>query len=221
MKRDNRERWLPWIVLLAVSVIFFWPILTAPTVRVVGGTGDPLFLAYIVDWVGEHLFDSDLWNPPFFHPKENVLAYSDHLIGLAILAMPVRALTDSPVVLINILSFLAFFLTSAAVYYWLRNLHFLPLAALAGAILFTFSSWRFLQLSHIQLLFTPFLPLALLFYDRVIRCQGRKVFLWYGTALLAFQTLGTPSLSIYFVPLTVVWICLQILLPPRVRDPGL
>ena len=177
-----------------------------------------MLVAYLIEWVGDHLFSSDLWNPPFFHPQENVLAYSDHLIGLGVLALPLRFFLESPVLLINLISFTAFILTALAVYRWLLEFCRDELAALAAATTFTFSSWRVLQLSHPQLLFLPFLPLALLVYQRVIRLKVARRWLWVASALLTIQTLCTPSLSVYMIPLVIFWIGLEILFWKRFDD---
>src|SRR5918996_1907524 len=102
-----------------VSLVYFAPILLDPATRVAGGAGDPMLVAYIVTWVAEHLWTSAAWNPPFLHPAENVLAYSDHLYGLAVLSWPAVVAGAPPTLLLNLLAWAAVFLTSLALMAWL------------------------------------------------------------------------------------------------------
>ena len=161
------------------------------------------------------MFTGDLWNPPFFYPEKNVLAYSDHLIGLGILFLPLRILSDSPGLLANTILFLAFLLTGLTTYLWLKDLLADDWASAAGAIGFSFAGWRMIQLSHPQLLFIPFLPLFLLIYRRTDSDRTSYWLLWSASALLALQTLCTPSLAIYFIPLVAMWTLLRGLLSRR------
>jgi hypothetical protein len=193
--------------LLTAGAAYWWLILADPAGRIAGGNGDPLFLAYIVTWVASHLGDAALWNPPFFHPAPGVLAYSDHGIGLGVLSWPLVQAGVSPVAIVNLLSMAAAVSTSFALYAWLRATGFTAPAAAAAAMMVAYGAWRHLQIAHLQLQFTAFLPLALLCYSRAIAAAAAHArWAWLGGAALAAQTLMTPSLGIYIVPLVVVWL---------------
>ena len=84
-------------------------------------TAIPLLVAYLVTWVAEQLGTLHLWNPPFYHPAPNVLAYTDHMIGLGLLAWPAVKAGISPIVLINGIGFLAFLSTAIALFFWLLD----------------------------------------------------------------------------------------------------
>src|SRR5262245_32619405 len=103
---EGRDRALAGAAILIAAFVYWWRILAHPAERVAGGTGDPLLIAYLVTWVGQHLGDAALWNPPFFHPATGVLAYSDHLLGLGTLAWPLVQAGVSPVAIVNLLSIL-------------------------------------------------------------------------------------------------------------------
>jgi hypothetical protein len=196
----------PALAVLAIGALVYWSrILIDPAGRVAGGRGDPLFIAYIVSWVATHIGDAALWNPPFFHPATNVLAYSDHLLGLGVTAWPLVAAGASPVLVVNLLAILASVLTSLAVYFWLRGSGVGGAAAGATALIVTYSAWRHLQISHLQLQWLAFLPLALLCYGRAIE-GARLAWLWAGGGALALQTLFTPSLGVLMMPLAAVWL---------------
>jgi len=74
---------------LALSILFTWPLVlhldTAAADR-----GDPLLTAWIIDWVCHALTHSpfDLYSGPIFHPGHYPIAYSENLIGIAIVMLP-------------------------------------------------------------------------------------------------------------------------------------
>ena len=162
--------------------------------------------AYLITWVAGHLGDTGLWNPPFFYPAAGVLAYSDHLLGLGAAAWPLVLAGASPVVIVNVLSIAASVATSFALYAWLRDRGSAPAPAAAAAITVAYSAWRHLQIAHLQLQFTACLPLALLCYGRALGGPGQGGWAWLGGAALALQTLFTPSLGVYMLPLVAVWL---------------
>lgn len=193
-------------VLLIAALVYWSPILVDPVGRVAGGNGDPLFIAYIVTWVASHFGDAALWHPPFFHPATDVLAYSDHLFGLGAAAWPLVAAGAAPVLVVNLLSIFASILTSLALYLWLRDSGFSAVAATATALTVTYNAWRHLQITHPQLQWLAFLPIALLCYGRAIEGRTGVAWIWAGGAALAIQTLFTPSLGVALMPLAIVWL---------------
>ena len=53
--------------------------------------GDPLLNAWILAWDSQRLLDGflGLWQAPIFYPYPDTLAYSEHLLGIAVLVAPV------------------------------------------------------------------------------------------------------------------------------------
>ena len=202
-------------VLLIAALIYWSPVLVDPVGRVAGGNGDPLFIAYIVTWVASHLGDAALWHPPFFHPATDVLAYSDHLFGMGTAVWPLVAAGASPVLVVNLLSIFASILTSLALYLWLRDSGFSAVAATAAALTVTYNAWRHLQITHPQLQWLAFLPIALLCYGRAIEGRSGVAWIWAGGAALAIQTLFAPSLGVSLMPLAIVWLIAASLLARR------
>jgi hypothetical protein len=134
---------------------------------------------------------------------------------------------------VNVITFLGIVLTSAALFWWLARTGHDVLSSVSAALTVGYGAWRVQQLSHPQIVFTPLLPVALLCFARVTertsRARGpergsRNVLgdriLWLGAAVLAFQTLCTPSLAVYMLPLVFLWVCLTVLMAQR-RDIGL
>ncbi len=207
-------------LLAAVSLAYFAPVLMDHDGRVAGGNTDPMLVAYIVTWVAEQLFTADVWHPPFFHPAPNVLAYSDHQFGLALLAWPAVAGAVSPVTMINTITWLAFVLTSMAVFAWLIDGRRQVLPAVSAAVMVSYGAWRVQQVAHLHVIFLPFLPLALLCFARAIERRAPDWLIWIGAAALVMQTLFTISLSVFVLPVVAIWMIAAVVAARR-HEPAL
>lgn len=197
--------------LVAVSLVFFAPVLRDPATRVAGGAGDPMLIGYIVTWVAQHLGTPDAWNPPFFHPARNVLAYSDHLYGLAVAVAPAVAAGVPVTLIVNGIAVAAFLLTSLALFVWLMDGEREIWPALAAAVTVSYSAWITVQLSHPQVIFLPYLPLAMLCIDRALTQRGPLWLLAIAALLLIVQTLTLTSLNVFVLPAVAVYMIVSLL----------
>ena len=61
--------------------------------------GDPLLNTWIMAWVQDTVFSDPrrLFDAPIFHPLENTLSFSEHLLPQALLSLPVRMAFNNPV----------------------------------------------------------------------------------------------------------------------------
>ena len=68
-----------------------------------GNLGDPMLNAWILGWVSDVIVAHpwDLWDAPIFHPHPNTLAYSEHLLGIALWVAPVYWLTGNAILTYN------------------------------------------------------------------------------------------------------------------------
>jgi hypothetical protein len=149
-------------------------------VAVPSDIGDPLLNTWVQAWDAHallidplHLFDANI-----FYPLPDTLAYSEHLISTAVLALPLQVFTGEPIVAYN-LSLLASFPLAAMGMYWLflRWTGRRGPAFLAG-LAFAFAPYRLAAIAHLQLLTVQWLPLSMLALDRLLgyRSPGEGVF---------------------------------------------
>ncbi len=154
-----------------------------------GDLGDSRFNAIILEH-GFQFLSGDAWHRPFwsprwaFFPHENVLAYSDNLIGTLPLyalfrALRLRALTAFNGWLIAIC--LANFF---ATYLMLRAMTFSRIAAAIVGFLFAFAMPRGQQLNHLQLFPHFFTPLCFLCLIRLRSLRPWAVWGAFGCAVL-------------------------------------
>ncbi|HSR31304.1 MAG TPA: hypothetical protein VLY63_12125, partial [Anaerolineae bacterium] len=125
---------------------------------------DALLNVWITAWDGHqllndplHLFDANI-----FHPYSRTLAYSELLLGNAVLALPITAAAGNPVLGYNVALLLSFVLSGFGTYLLVLKLTRASGAGLVAGVIFSFSSYRMTNLAQAQLLTTQWLPFALL-----------------------------------------------------------
>ena len=161
-----RPALLPALGLLLLTAIFTWPLLRAPGTIIAVDEGDPLFNAYVLNWGAYALFyePGNVFDAPFYYPSLNTLSLSDHLLSVSWPFSPLVFL-GNPVLFYNVLFVGSFFLSAFLFFRYLSVLGLGPMAAWCGAALFGFLPWKYGQLSHIQLLFTWWIPFTLLQFE--------------------------------------------------------
>lgn len=186
----------------AVTVAFTWPIgnLADP---VVARHDDTLFSAWRLGWVAHqlprdlaHLFDTNV-----FFPEPNTLAYSDAMLLLGLLAAPAVWL-GVPLIIVHNLLVIAAFVTAAMAMMRLAA-YFTPdraAQAIAG-IVFAFAPFRATHIAHLELLWTAFIPLAVLALYRLVERPTPARGVAFGGAV------GLQGLcSIYYVVFLAIWL---------------
>ena len=139
---------------------------------------DALLNVWITAWGGHqllsnpaHLFDANI-----FHPYPRTLAYSELLLGNALLALPITAATGNPVLGYNVALLLSFILSGLGTYLLVYQLTRSRAAGLAAGAIFAFSSYHLTNLAQAQLLTTQWMPFALLaLYQLMRRPRPRHV----------------------------------------------
>jgi hypothetical protein len=199
-----------------VAVIVFWG-LSGHAVHLRDGIvnrGDPLLTAWMLAWDQHQLVTSpfEFFQANIFHPFRDTLAYSEHVVGPALLAAPARLFTDNPIAVQNVSLLTAFVFLGLAAYLLFVWLSGSPVAAAAGAVLVALAPVRLPQLGHIQILHTAGIPLLLyglwrFFEDR--RPAAAAIF----SAALAFEILS----SFYLAALALFTFALSMALLPLAR----
>ena len=129
---------------------------------------------------GRNFFDAGM-----LYPAPAALAGSEHLIGPALLTLPVRIFSNNAVLNYSVavtLSSLILGLSTATLARWATQSRALGVLAAAIALLMP---WRVAEISHLQLLSAGFIPLILYFELRLLLGDEK-----YRTSLGLFLALG-------------------------------
>ena len=170
----TRERWAVLLFYLALALWATWPLAIHLDEALPSDLGDPLLAAWIIGWDADrarHLFQG-LWDAPIFFPYERTLAFSEHLLGIALPVAPLVWLTGTPIVAYNVAFIGAFVLAAFGMSLLVRELTGRGDAALLAGLVFGFAPARFAQISHIQILMAGWTPLALLMLHRFLRSRS-------------------------------------------------
>lgn len=153
---------------------------------------------------------SDFFDANIFYPAENTLAFSESLVGLALLAYPVYKITGNLVFCHQLLVLLSFFLSAVGAYLLALRLTGQRQAAFLAGIAFSFCQYRFGQIHLLSEISTQWIPFAFLFMHRFLEgglrwrdLSGFLLFyvltaltcLYYGVILALFSGLGILLLA--------------------------
>lgn len=178
-----RECWREAARAAAVGALACGPILLAlrdlvPGIatRIAPRNTDVALVLWLLDWGAERWADGlrGFWDAPFFFPTRAAMAFSEHMLLPSALMGAVRAAGGSAAAGYNLLLVSSFSLTSIGVYLLLRGaVRARPWLVAILALAVVHAPWRWGQLAHLQMLWAPGPPLAILFFDRLLHRPGR------------------------------------------------
>ena len=180
--------------------------------------GTPVLNAWAMGWVLRqlprdplHLFDANI-----FFPYGDTLAYSEHLLGPALLAAPFLGLTGNLVLAYNLVSLLTLALAGFGMWLLARELVGDSHAAFAAGVVYAFHSFNLNELVRIQTLSNQWFPLLLL---ALLRYFARPGWGWAWAAALAYaaQSLSGMYWALYAPALVAATV---LFLAWRVRTPA-
>jgi hypothetical protein len=168
----------------ALTVALLWP-----QVRQLGSVsdlGDPLFSIWRLAWVNHQLLrdPSSLFDANQFHPERLTLTYSDAMIVPALMTAPLFWFGIHPVMIYNLLLLASFALSGVSMFLLARALTGRVDAGLIAATLFALYPYRFEHYSHLELLMTMWMPLALWGLHRTLASGRVRDGLWTGLAFV-------------------------------------
>lgn len=186
-------------------------VMTDPVVRhlgdgLPGDLGDPLLNAIILAWDADRLRESlrGLWDAPFFFPYPKTLTYSEHLLGIAVFVAPVSWLTANPLVAYNLAFVGSYALAGAGMYLLVRELTANRWASAIAGVAFAYSPYRADQISHLQVLMSGWMPVALWALHRYFRTGRRRALAGFVVAFVLQGLSNGYYLFFFTLPVAVV-----------------
>jgi hypothetical protein len=197
----------------AITIVMSWPLVTRLGAEIAWDLGDPVFNCWVMMWTGGQLLATlgghfnalhEFWNGNIFHPSPLTIAYSEHLTPQMLQALPIFATTGNIVLGYNLVFLSTFVLSGFAAYLLVRDLTGQRLAAFFAGLAFAFAPYRLSQTSHLQVLSTYWMPLALFALRRYFTTRRPRALVGAGAAL-ALQNLSCGYYLLFFSPFAAAY----------------
>lgn len=157
------------------------------------GPGDPLTTAWRVVWPAQWLIErpAPFWQTNVLYPATNVFARDELTLGESLFAGPLYIVTHNALLAYNLTLLLTLALSGFFIYCLAWHCVRSRTAGVIAGIVFAFAPYHLAQIDHAGLLAVQWLPLVVLFADRVrITRSWRDGALLGGCALLQALSAG-------------------------------
>ena len=188
------------ILYVAVTLCLAFPLTIHPASRVMLASPDAKLYMWTLAW-DTHAFTHQplsLFDANIYYPERHTLAYSENLIGSAVVAAPVLWLTGNPVLALNLVALLSCVLCGLGTYVLARRVGIGEAGALLAGLIFAFSPPRFFRLSQMHLTTIQWVPFGLAalhaYFD-----TGRRRDLWLAIGLLTLQALTSGHGAVFLL----------------------
>ena len=197
---------LVFLAYCGLTVALTFPLILQLTSVLPNDAGDPALNTWILWWNTQTMpLSAAWWNAPVFYPAPGVLSFSEHLLGLSVIATPLHWMGAGPQTAYNIVFLLTFPLSAFGAYllgYELTKRHD---AAFIAGLLFGFAPYRIAHLPQIQSLASFPMPFALLGLHRYVR-DARPKWLVLFAAGWFLQGLCNGYYLLFFSVFVGLWI---------------
>jgi hypothetical protein len=168
--------------------------------------------AWVLSWVGHQIIHDPLhlFDAPILHPLSHALAYTDHHIVPAVVALPILSITDDLALTYNLTWFTCLTATALGIYLltvlWTGHRG----AAVLAGLFFSFVPYRIGHGAFLQIQLLIFLPLGLACLYQYLRSGDRRwawgllgsfvLQCWCGSHLAIMAALALLSALLIWAP---------------------
>jgi hypothetical protein len=183
--RFCRQHWIGGVLILAVTLIFFMPIVVRISSYSEGG--DAMFNAWTLARDQHCILRQgcpSYGDANIFFPHKDSMYYSEAQLSAGLLTLPLRFIDQNPIFSYNVWTIMSFFLMGFFMYLLAKYLSKgnEPISILAGLI-FEFSPFRMAALSHLQNTSIFYLPLVFLLLFKFLDTRKRGYLIGLFAAL--------------------------------------
>ncbi len=170
------------------------------------GVRDPVLVAWTLAWDADRLAHGlqGLWNAPIFFPHTNTLAFSEHLLGIAVLTAPLQWLTGNPIFVYNVAFLGSYVLAGAGMYLLAKSLTGSRFAAVLAGVSFAFCPYRATEAAHLQVLMSGWMPVGLWALHRYFASGSRRALSGFIVAFLLQGLSNGYFLYFFAIPVLVI-----------------
>ena len=174
---------LIFLAFVVLTILMTWPWVLHLRYAV-SDPGDPYLNEWIMWWDYYQTFHDpvNLFNAPIFYPYSYTLAYSENNYGIALLFFPLYALGLRPLSAAGLATLLGFVISGYGAFRLARTLTASSGAAWVAGLVFGFALYRFATISHLNYLFSGWIPLTLEALVLFMRRPSWRRATWLGLA---------------------------------------
>jgi hypothetical protein len=212
--QHNRSSWLGVAVILILTIVFFWPIMTRLGSYSPGG--DSSFNAWTLARDQHCILRENCTNYAngnIFYPHKDTMLYSEDQLSAGVLTLPLFWINQNPIFSYNVWTIVSFFLSGLFMFLLVRylsrgNRESLVISILAGLV-FEFAPLKIAAIDHLQNLSIFYLPLAFLLVFKYLDTK-RRLYLFALFVVLTLQFYASWY-QMAFVLLAIVILLLGLL----------
>jgi hypothetical protein len=209
MSAEARRLALVFAAYMALTFVMAYPFSAAPGTQVLADNPDTHNYIWTLAWDAHafvtqplHLFDANI-----YHPYANTLAYSENLIGSALIAAPVIWLTGNLVLATNLVALLTCVLCGVGAYVLARRWRLSPGAAFLCGVIFAFAPPRFFRMGQLHMTAVQWIPFTLAFLHSYFD-RGRRRDLLLALGCFTLQVLSSGHGAAFLavaIAVLIVW----------------
>lgn len=211
-----------------LTVVLTYPLSVHPATTSFPGGGDRNLFVWTLAWNAHAFLHQPLaiFDANIFHPYPRTLAYSENLIGAALLVAPVQWLMQNPWLTFNLSVLATIPLCALGGFVLARRLGTSPTAAWICGLIYGFAPPRFLRIDQAHLTSVAWIPFCLAYVHSYL-ATGRRTDLRIAIAFLSLQVLTSGHGAVFLLFALGVLVLVELLAgtPPRplvrLRDVGL
>ncbi len=159
-----------------LTAVLTLPLSLEPATRAMALSADTRLFLWTLSWDVHALLHQPLrlFDANIFHPEPRTLAYSEHVVGSALVGAPFLVASDNPVLALNVVILLSCVLSGVGTFWLARELGISRAGALAAGVIFAFAPPRFTRLAQLHLATVQWIPFCLAFVHRYLRAHRRR-----------------------------------------------
>jgi hypothetical protein len=184
-----------------LTLVFAFPLTRHPASSVVqlSVPADTDLFVWTLDWDLHELRERpwSIFEANIYYPFHHTLAFSENLIGTAVIAAPVVWLSGNIILGMNAVIVLSCILCGLGAYVLSRRVGAQPVAAFLAGLIFAFAPTRFSRLGQVHLATIEWIPFSLAFLDAFLESGRARDLAWAaGFFVLEVLTSGHAGLFV-------------------------
>jgi hypothetical protein len=216
------------LIFVALTLLLTWPLALHPASATLPMGPDGDLFVWTLAW-NAHAFihqPLSIFEANIYYPLEHTLAFSENLIGSALIAAPVLWITGNNVLALNTVALLSVLLCGLGAFVLARRLGIGPAGAIVAGVIFAFSPPRLFRTGQLHLGVVQWIPFALASMHAYLD-EGRKRDLRLAAGFFSLQALSSGHGAVFLVIAMgglVAWSALRgtpVALGRRIRDLGI